>query len=297
MLTQFSNQLADAVERVGSTLVQVNGRQRLPASGVIYAHGLVLTADHVLEREEDLTIRTDDGRVLPAQFVGRDTASDLAVLRVADLNRDPASVATAQPRVGQFVLAVGRPSEHSAMASQGIISTVGGPLRTRRGATIEQYIQTDATPYPGFSGGPLIDGQGAVVGITTTGLVQGATLAVPTQIAWRIADTLAQQGHIKRGFLGIGSQPVYLPEGQRAGLTQESGLLVVRVEADSPATQGGMLVGDIVVQFNQQTITDTDELQAQLAGSLVGQSVPVQVLRGGSLHTIQITVGERGQRR
>src|SRR5437868_11118957 len=179
LLSTFSNQMADAVERIGPALVLVNGRQRVAASGVVFAQGLVLTADHVLEREEELTVQTDDDRTLPAQFVGRDPATDLAVLRVADLGREPAAAAADQARVGQIVLAVGRPSSSGPMASIGIVSAIGGPLRTGRGAMLERYIQTGATPYPGFSGGPLIDAQGAVLGITTTGLANGVALAVP----------------------------------------------------------------------------------------------------------------------
>src|SRR5918912_227787 len=215
VLGTLSNSMADAVERVGPSLVLVNGRQRQPASGVVYAEDMVLTADHVLEREEDLTIQTHDGRTLAAQFVGRDPSSDLAVLKVPGLNAGPATAASEPARVGQFVLAVGRPTESGPMASVGIVSAIGGPLRTGRGGMLEKYIRTDATPYPGFSGGPLVDTTGAVLGITTTGLAGGVALAVPATTAWRIADTISKHGRVKRGYLGISSQPVYIPEAQR----------------------------------------------------------------------------------
>src|SRR5579884_3861313 len=157
LLRAFSSQMADAVERVSPSIVLVNGRQRQPGSGVVYAPDLVLTADHVLEREDDLSIQTHDKRTLPAQFVGRDLATDLAVLRVTDLGIAKASFAVETARVGQLVMAVGRSASEGTMASVGIVSAVGGPLRTGRGATLERFIRTDATPYPGFSGGPLID--------------------------------------------------------------------------------------------------------------------------------------------
>ncbi len=293
LLSMLSNQMADAVERIGSALVMVNGRQRQAASGIVYAPDLVLTADHVLEREDNLTIQTHDQRTLAAQFVGRDPSTDLAVLRVNDLGLTPAATAADPARVGQLTLVVGRPSSSGPMASLGIVSAVGGPLRMRRGLLLEQYIRTDAIPYPGFSGGPLIDGQGAVLGILTTGLISGATLAIPTPIAWRIASTLAQQGFIKRGFLGISSQPVHLPEAQRAGRTQEQGLLIVRVEPGSPAEAGGMLIGDILVSLDGQSVTDTDDLQPLLMNERVGKTVPVEVIRGGSLHTLHVTIGQR----
>jgi len=292
VLSALSNQMADAVERTGASLVTVHGRARQSASGIVYAQDLVLTADHVLEREEDLTIQTPDGRTLPAQFAGRDPSSDLAILRVPDLNLDPASK-SAEPRVGQMVLAVGRPSSEGPMASIGIVSSVGGPVRTGRGGMLERYIRTDATPYPGFSGGPLIDADGAVVGVTTTGLVGGVALAIPASVAWRVADALSRHGSIKRGFLGISSQPVRLPESQRGGHDQERGLLIVRVEEGSPAQQSGLLLGDILVTFDGQKITDTDDLQPLLSGDRVGKALTAEVIRGGELKTLQVTVGER----
>jgi S1-C subfamily serine protease len=293
VLSTLSNQMADAVERAGAALVLVNGRQRYPASGIVYKPDLVVTADHVLEREEELSIETHDGRMLAAQFVGRDPTTDLALLRVNELKLEAAQAAPGAARVGQFVLAVGRPTSSGPMASIGIVSAVGGPLRTRRGAMLEQFIRTDAIPYPGFSGGPLIDTQGNVLGVLTTGLWNAAALAVPTAIAWRIADTLAQHGQIKRGFLGISSQPVQLPEGQRAGQSQEQGLLVVQVHTGSPAAQGGLLVGDILVALDNQPVGDTDDLQSLLTGDRVGKAVPVSIIRGGTLQAVAVTVGQR----
>jgi len=294
VLSALSNQMADAVERVRPALVLVNGRQRQSASGIVFAAEHILTADHVIEREEDLTIETDDGRSLPAQLAGRDPVSDLALLKVADLALDPATPSNQAARVGQIVLAVGRPSSNGPMASLGIVSAVGGPLRTSRGTLLEQFIQIDATPYPGFSGGPLIDPVGAVIGILTTGLVNGIPLVVPAAAAWRTAETLAQQGHIKRGYLGISSQPVELPAAQRGGPAQESGLLIVRVEPDSPAARAGLLLGDIIVNIDGKPVADTDDLQAHLAGDRVGTTVAVEVIRGGVPQTLSLTIGQRG---
>lgn len=290
----LSTQMADAVERISPALVLVNGRRRQPASGVVYAPDLVLTADHVVERDEDISVLTHDGRTVAAQLVGRDPASDLAVLRVQGLGVEAAQGAASDPRVGQLTLAVGRPSEDGPMASLGIISAVGGPVRTRRGGMLERYVQTDAIPYPGFSGGPLLDTSGAVLGILTTGLMRGVTIGVPTSHAWRTADTLAQHGSIQRGYLGISSQAVELPQAQRAGRQQESGLLIVRVEEGSPAEQGGLLLGDILVGLDGQAVSDVDDLQALLVGDRVGRAIPVEVIRGGAHQTIQVTVGQRG---
>ena len=294
-LSALSNGMADAVERINPKVVRVNGRRRRSASGVVYAPNMVLTASHVLEREEDLTVETRDGRTLSARFVGRDPSTDLAVLRVEGLDAEPATPAEGSARIGQLALAVGSPSRgEGPRASLGVVSSVGGPLRMGRGARLEQYIQTDATPYPGFSGGPLIDARGNVLGIMTTGLARGAALAIPAEAAWRVAKMLESRGSVKRGYLGILSQPVRLPDGQRTGLTQKGGLLIMGVEEDSPAGRSGLLIGDILATLDGQPVEDTEDLLVLLTGERVGQTVPVKVVRGGELQTLQVTVGERG---
>ncbi len=292
LLKALSSQMGDAVEKVSSAIVQVNGRQRQSATGIVFGPNLILTADHVLEREEDLTIQTADKRTLPATFAGRDVSTDLAVLRVEGLGIEPATTASGLGRVGEYVLAVGRPSG-DVMASAGIISAVGGPLKIGQNVSLEKYIQTDATPYPGFSGGPLIDGEGAVIGIITTGLARGVTLVVPAETAWNIANSLGTHGSIKRGFLGIGSQVVDIPPAQRAGRDQEQGLLLVRVETDSPAATGGLMLGDILLSLDGNKVVNPEELQALLRGDRVGKAVPVEVIRGGALATVQVTIGQK----
>ena len=295
LLAALSDGMADAVENVSESVVRVNGRRRRPASGVVYARNAVLTASHVLEREEDLSVVTADGRTLPAQFVGRDPSSDLAVLSVEGLDVEAAAPAEGEPRIGQLALAVGSPGRgEGSRASLGVVSSVGGPMRTWRGPRLERYIQTDATPYPGFSGGPLVDARGRVLGIMTTGLARGAALAIPADLAWRVAKTIDERGSLKRGYLGILSQPVQLPDGQRLGLTQRGGLLVVGVEDGSPADRGGLIIGDILATLDGQPVEDTEDLLVLLTGERVGREVPVKVVRGGEMQELQVTVGERG---
>lgn len=296
VLADLSTQMADAVEHAARSTVLVNGRQRYPASGIAIAADLVLTADHVVERDEDISVVTHDGTEGKAQLVGRDPASDIAVLRVSGITLEPAVQAIAEARVGQLILALGRPTKDGPMASLGIVSAVGGPWRGGRGGMIERVIRTDATPYPGFSGGPLITADGAVVAMMTTGLTNGPALGIPSQIAWNIAQTLTQHGSLKRGYLGISSQPVKLPDSAPVlnGAKLNIGLLLVHVEPNSPAANGGLLLGDILVGMSGKVVEDADDLQAFLSGDKVGQAQSVHIIRGGELRELSVTIGTRG---
>jgi S1-C subfamily serine protease len=285
--------MADAVDRAAGSLVHVSGRARYGATGTVYASGLVVAADHTLERDENLTVETQEGRALPAELLGRDPATDLAVLRVADLGLAEATPVASPARVGQLALAVGRPTGDTVMASLGVVSALGGPLRTARGPVLDQFIRTDATPYPGFSGGALIDTEGAVLGILTSGLIRGVGLAIPAAIAIRIADTLARQGHVTRPYLGVGAQPVRLPEVQRRAGLPEFGLLVVSLGDDSPAARDGVMLGDIVIAIDGQPVPDVEALQALLAARTVGAQCAVEVVRGGRRTTLTVRLGQR----
>jgi S1-C subfamily serine protease len=216
-------------------------------------------------------------------------------LRLAQPLAAVADAAPQEARVGQLVLALGRPTGEGIQASLGVISAVGGPVRTGRGGLLERYLRTDAIPYPGFSGGPLVDTAGRVVGVNTSGLARGASLAIPAGLAWQIAANLAQFGSVKRGYLGVRSQPVPIQTAQQKALgrDQAAGLLLVGVEDGSPAEAGGLLVGDIVVGLAGQAVSDPDELLAHLTGAVVGQPAPVEILRGGQPRTVTVTIGER----
>jgi S1-C subfamily serine protease len=291
-LAELSAAMADAVEKAGAATVLVNARRRFPATGIAFAADLILTADHVVERDEDISVILPDGSEVAAEIGGRDPGSDLAVLRLAEAKATPAMQAKDEARVGQLALAVGRPTTEGVQASLGIVSAIGRAARTHRGGLLESYIRTDAIPYPGFSGGPLIDAEGKVLGINTSGLGHGASLAIPAGLAWKIAAALAEHGSVKRGFLGIRSQPVEVPEGA-LDREQETGLLVVGIEDDSPAKTGGLLVGDILVGFEGRPIYDHDELLSYLTGEIVGNAAEVEVIRGGKRTTVKVTVAER----
>lgn len=294
-LNALSEAMVAAVEAAGAATLLVNARRRLPASGIAYAPDLVLTADHVVERDDEITVMLPDGTEKAASVAGRDPGNDLALLRLSSPAASVATPAAQDARVGQLVLALGRPSAEGIQASLGVVSAIGGPVRTGRGGLLERYLRTDAIPYPGFSGGPLVDTAGRIVGLNTSGLARGASLAIPVSLAWQIAQALEKHGHIQRGFLGVRSQPVpILPAQQSAlGRQQASGLLLVGVESGSPAEGGGLLVGDIIVAIAGQPVADPDELLASLTGEVVGKATPIQVLRGGSPATITVTIGVR----
>jgi S1-C subfamily serine protease len=294
-LTALSTAMADAVETAGKGTVLVNGRRRFPASGIAYAADLILTANHVLEREEDIPVLLPDGSQISANLAGRDPGSDLAVLKLAGTLPVISQAANRQAQVGQLVLAIGRPTPEGIQASLGVVSAVGGPVHTRRGGLLERHLRTDAIPYPGFSGGPLIDTGGQVLGMNTSGLTRGTSLAIPVSLAWQIAESLARHGSVKRGYLGVRSQPVDIPNSQRESLDrpQETGLLLVGVEANSPAEAGGLMVGDIIVGFAGAPLSEPDELLTRLTGEVVGRPTPVEVLRGGQLQEITVTIGDR----
>lgn len=301
-LKTFSDDLANAVERAGRSVVTVSARPRQAATGILWrtAQGetIVLTADHVVEREDDVTITLPDGRETKAQLIGRDPSTDLAALRLAnaDLGTTAAPAETAGgARVGNLVLAVGRPSPSGLRASMGVVSLVDGPRRSWHGAEVEGILHLDLTLYPGFSGGPLIDLNGRVVGLNSSRLTRDPSTALPVAILNRVVESLLTHGRIRRGYLGVGTQQVPLPAAlaQKAGLTQEIALLVVSVEAQSPAEQGGVILGDLLITLGGQPVTDAETLRAQLGAERVGQPLAVKVIRGGEPKDLNITVGER----
>lgn len=295
VLVELSDALADATEKAGKSIVLVNARRRMPASGVAYAADLILTADHVVEREEDIKVTLPDGAEVSAKVAGRDAGSDLAVLRLERPVATVAEVAGSPARLGQLALVLGRPSSEGIEASLGTVSAIGGPIRTGRGGMLERYIRTDSISYPGFSGGPLVAADGTVLGINTSGLARGSAVTIPADIAWGIADTLVNHGRIRRGYLGIRSQPVEIAEQFQKSLRrgQGTGLLIVGIENDSPAAKGGLMVGDILVGVAGAAVSHHDELFTRLNGDTVGKPTPVEILRGGQVQTVNVVVGER----
>ncbi|GIV69071.1 S1C family serine protease [Caldilinea sp.] len=293
-LQTFSDALAALVERAGQSLVRVEGRSRLSASGVIYtADGVIVTAHHVVERNEHLRVGLPDGRSVEATLIGRDPGADLAVLRVSQEALNPATWVNADElRVGHLVLATARPAR-SVQATLGVVSALGGPWRTGAGSEIDHYLQTDVVMYPGFSGGALLTMDGRIAGVNTSALVRGASVAIPAQTVARSVETILKHGRMLRGYLGVGLQAVPLDAALQASLGQQTGLMVMSVEAGGPAAQAGLLQGDVLVTLDGVAVQRLEELQALLTGERVGKTVPVRFVRAGALQEKNVTIGQK----
>src|SRR5437016_2548726 len=247
-LVSISNQLADTVAAVAPSVVQVQGRRR-PASGVVYAADVVLTTVRALGREDRLRVRTHDARELDAELAGWDPATGLAVVRAAGLNVAAAAVTDRPARVGHLAIAVARSWSNAVTASAGIVSVIGGPLPTGRGRAIDEVIRTTAPMHEGFAGGAFVATDGRAIGIATAAEIRGLGVVIPAAIAWKTAATLVEHGRVKRGYLGVAGQPVRLSERQR-GDGREQALLVVAITPGAPADAAGLLVGDVMVDFD-----------------------------------------------
>jgi S1-C subfamily serine protease len=292
ILHSFSNQMADSVAAITRSVVQVQGRRR-PASGVVYADDVVVTTARALGRDDGLHVRAHDGRKLDAELAGWDPTTSLAVLRVPGLQSPPAVVATEVPRVGHLAMAVARSWSNAVTASVGMVSIIGGPLPTGRGRAIDEVIRTTAPMHDGFAGGAFIDTVGHVTGIATAAAIRGLGVIIPSAIAWKTIGAILENGGLKRGYLGISSQPVVLPERQRGTDEREHALLVVGVSAGSPADAAGVLVGDLVTDFDGHPVESPEDLLELLVGDRVGRNVVLRVLRGEAVEELRLTVGER----
>jgi S1-C subfamily serine protease len=294
-LVALSDALASAVEIAGPSIVRVEGRRRLPATGIVWsADGLIVTAHHVVEQDENIGIGLGDGRTVTATLIGRDPTTDLALLRAPVTGlASPAWAGGELLHVGHFALALGRPG-HSVMATLGIVSALKKDWRTPAGGQLDYYLQTDALMYPGFSGGPLVSAEGKFIGLNTSAMLRDVTLTIPAGTIGRVADALLQHGRVKRGYLGVGAQTVRLPKAIADQVGQETGLLLGSVESGSPAERSGLFMGDALLSLDGQRTAHLDDLLAVLSGDRVGKTVQAQILRGGQVTGVNVQVGEQG---
>ena len=289
----LSNALAGAVERAAGSVFAVHGRRRLPSTGVHWRAGLIVTASHTIEPDREVTLTAPDGRTLSARVAGRDPGLDIAVLRaevegvpVADIGND------SDLRIGHLVLDIGA----GPRASAGIVSALD--VRGGRQPGAGEILAVDLTLYPGFSGGPLVDVLGRVIGITTSGVSRHLQCAVRSATVTRLAEHVLRGGRIPRAYLGVGTQPVVLPDHlrERLSLAQRTAVIVVNVTSESPAAASGLVIGDVIVSIAGHAIAEPGDLLAVLQPDRVGKTVTTSILRGGEPRELQVTVGERPSR-
>lgn len=291
-LKDFSTELAGAVDRASQSVVRINARRGRAGSGIVWGDNLIVTADHVVENDDEIQVTAGD-KTVKATVVGRDPGSDLAVLRAEGLSA-PAFPrgSSSDLKIGNLVLAIGRPN--GLQATMGMVSSLGAAWRNWRGGDLDRVIQSDTTLYPGFSGGPLVDAEGRVVGLNSWHYGRGISVSIPIEAATRIVDSLKTHGRIKRPYLGIGTQPVRLADAVKAKLNQEGGLLVLSVEPDSAAAKGGVLQGDILVALADKPTPHLNELFNALRPLEVGSGQTLRIVRAGETRDLKVTVGERG---
>jgi S1-C subfamily serine protease len=291
-LSALSAELVAAVEQSSPMVVAVQGRGRTPASGVVWREGVIVTSEHALRQDEEVAVTLPDGQGATARLAGRDPGTDLAVLRFAG-SFAPAPQEAQSPKAGQVILALGRSPNSGVNAAMGIVSAVSGPWRTWRGGQMDAYLRLDVRLFPGSSGGPVITTGGSVIGVSTGVLSRVAPLAVPVATVNRVVDDILAKGRVSRGFLGVGLQPVRVPEPLRSHAGASAGVIVLSVEPDGPADRAGVVIGDVLLVLNGRAVEDIEDVQAALDGQVIGKNIAVRLLRGGQPVSIEITVGER----
>jgi len=294
ILSEISNGIAGIAERVGPSVVRVEARRHAPGSGIVWAaDGTIVTADHVIEQEDEIRVGLPDGQLVAATLVGRDPGTDIAVLRAqASGLTVPSWSGGDQAKVGQLVVAVTRPGR-TVRARLGIISAAGEAWRAPTGGEFDRYLETDVTPGIGFSGGALVDAGGAVLGMNTAGLLRRAAITVPVPTLRKVVGALLTHGKIRRGYLGIGAHPVRLPATLEQQVGQRVGLIVVSVESGSPAERGGLGLGDVLVAVDGTPVRTHDDVASQLTAEKIGTSLRIRLLRGGAAKELSVTVAER----
>ena len=295
-LQAVSDQLANIAERVGEAVVGVHARRRIPSSGIVWARGVVVTSAHTIRREEGIRVLLPGRDWVDGSLAGRDAGSDIAVLRVPEADTEPAERGDAGSlRVGNLVLALGRFAVSRVTLDYGLVAAVGPAWRTWLGGEMERLVALDGALRPGYSGGPLVDARGQIMGMCTSAFIRGTGTLVPVGTVGRIADELLARGRVFRAFLGLGLQPAELPAGA-ATAASEGGLLVAAVQAGGPAEKAGVIVGDILVSLDGRPCRTTEDVLAVLSKARAEQAMPAVLIRGGARREITLVVGERVER-
>jgi S1-C subfamily serine protease len=295
-LIELSNALAQATERAAANVVAVHAEVRGSASGVIWRTGIIVTAEHALRRDEEVHATLPDGRVAPATLAGRDPSTDLAVLKCAEASAAvPNFGDVASLKSGSLTLVVGRTRASGPVAALGVVSLVAPERRTWTGAALAPYIRLDVGLQPTAIGGAVVDAQGRTVGIATPRFARFGAIAIPAPVIERAVDTLLKKGHIPQGYLGVGLQPVRLPDALRQSLqrSEKTAAIVLEVEPESPAHKAGIVIGDILVAVAGHSVARLEDVHSQLHGESIGKPLALKFIRGGAVQEVSIVVAER----
>ncbi|HKZ94513.1 MAG TPA: trypsin-like peptidase domain-containing protein [Candidatus Bathyarchaeia archaeon] len=291
ILQSLSEATAEIVSKTAPSVVTVNNGMG-SGSGIIWSpDGYVVTASHVIGKRSTVEVSLGDGKSHEAKVIGRDPYTDIALLKIEAKTLKPIEPGDPQSlKPGQFILALANPFGRQVSATQGIITAVHGTIRTWGGITIEDTIITDARLNPGYSGGPLIDVHGRMIGLNTA-YVWNRGIAVPIDTIKHIVQSLKNEGKIKRAYLGIVSDSVRLPEevATQAQVNQHSGVMIYQVEAGSPAKKAGLAMGDVIIKFNDKNIENINDLHRYLTEEIIGKPTKLQTLRGENLTELTIT--------
>ena len=292
---KMSEDIAQVADAVGQSVVAVQPKQAHAASGILWQEGVIVTANHSTPSDE-LSVILPGGKSTVAHEKGRDPSTDLAIFSLENVEGTAVTRGDAgQLRVGHLVLALARTRRGNLTASSGIMSGLMETWHTWQGGQIDRFVRPDLALYRGYSGGPLVNSKGEVVGINTTGLRRGTPITIPTSTVSRVVDELVAKGHVERPYLGVALQPVALPEDMRTKLNIGShyGLLLVHVESNGPAAAAGLMFGDIVVEIGGKSLPRTHDIRIILGGERVGEQVPIGIVRSGERKETSVTLGDR----
>ena len=313
LLDEYSRTIVSAADRVGPAVVNIDIKQRLDSrrgprevggsgSGFVIApEGFILTNSHVVHDANQIAVSLPDGGEYPAQLVGDDPDTDLAVIRIDAPHLAHVRLADSESlRVGQVVIAIGNPLGFQASVTAGVISALGRSMHAQSGRLIDNIIQTDAALNPGNSGGPLVNSAGEVIGVNTAMIrpAQGICFAIASNTAKFVAGWLIRDGKIRRSYIGVAGQnvPLHRRIVRFYNLPLETGVLVVSVEKDSPAQRAGLREGDLIIAFNEQPIGSIHELHKMLMGEQIGVEAKLLIIRHTEKLVLAITPAESPSR-
>jgi len=297
MLKLLSEATSMLISKISKSVVSVKAQMSHGTGVVLTKDGYIVTCNHVLSGCNTVKIGQAE-KTFNAKIVGSDPYSDLALLKAEGGEFAPLELGDSDKlKVGQYVLALANPFNRSQpTATSGIVTGVNSTLRGWRGTQMENIIATDAQLNPGFSGGPLVDAEGRIIGINTAYVWQRG-IAIPINKVKAVADRLMTGRVPQRGYLGIIANTVAIPEeiAEQAGLEQETGVMIFNVEAGSPARKAGLAMGDVLVKFNGKPVTDFYDLPRLLAEDVIGKEIKLTVIRRESLLETSIVPTAHGE--